>query len=144
MISDRSHNCQHRWLFVFKRQVGSCVFSQNMQGHGKEQAGQVAMLGTPGSWATFDGEYQLSEHPALGAVCRSMLWWSDAALGPELRRASIWPCDPGERKEGLAAHQDSPNGPFPNYRVSIQMLGSQEEIQTKRKMYVLYCWIQEY
>lgn len=72
-----------------------------------------------------------------------MLWWPDSALGPDLRRVSIWPCGPGERKEGLADHQDSPSGPFPNYRVSIQMLGSQEEIQTKRKMHVLYCWIQE-
>lgn len=65
------------------------------------------MLGTPGSRAACGGEHQTSQHPfgvqCAGAVCRSVLWLPDHALGPVLREGQhlvLWPW--GE-EGGLAA-----------------------------------------
>lgn len=55
-ILDSSHNHPHKWIAVFIRQVGSCVCSQNLQGHGKEQRDEVATRGTPGPWTGPGGE----------------------------------------------------------------------------------------
>lgn len=81
--------------------------------------------------------------PCCNTVCISVQCLPGHTCSHMTRRTTIWPCGPGERKEGLAAHQYSPSGRFSNCGVRIPILGSQEEVQTKRKMTVFYCWFQE-
>lgn len=89
-------------------------------------------LRVPTVWAPRFGS-SVQEHAVVA-------WPSPRARLEEGKHLALWPW--GE-EGGPGCPPGLTSGPFSNSRVSIQMLGSQEEIQTKRKMHVLYCWIQE-
>lgn len=114
------------------------MYSQNMQDHGKEQPDEVAALDIPGSWTVSSGDHQPSERPTpvrrAGAHSGCLTMPYSQSSG----RAGV-----GLVALGKEVHQDSPSGGFPNYGARILMLGSQDEIETKRKMNVFCWWIQE-